>query len=85
MAQKKKESEEETRKVKSPYTKEYKEKFNFIPIVCFITGKRSRGYFQLKTFDGTLISQGVSSKKLKLLEPIKGWLIDWRTVNSSST
>ena len=45
---------------------------------CFITGKRSSGYFQLKTFDGTVISQGVSSKRLKLLEPIKGWLIDWR-------
>ena len=45
---------------------------------CFITGKRSSGYFQLKTFDGTVISQGISSKRLKLLEPIKGWLIDWR-------
>lgn len=43
---------------------------------CFITGKRSSGYFQLKTFDGTVVSQGVSSKKLKLLEPIKGWLIN---------
>ena len=47
-------------------------------VVCFITGKRSSGYFQLKTFDGEVISQGVSSKRLKLLEPIKGWLIDWR-------
>ena len=47
---------------------------------CFITGKRSNGYFQLKTFDGTVISQGISSKRLKLLEPIKGWLIDWRLV-----
>ncbi len=37
-AQKKKESEQETKKVKSPYTKEYKEKFNFMPIVWFITG-----------------------------------------------
>ena len=45
---------------------------------CFITCKRSSGYFQLKTFDGTVISQGISSKRLKLLEPIKGWLIDWR-------
>lgn len=43
---------------------------------CFITGKRSSGYFQLKTFDGTVVSQSVSSKKLKLLEPIKGWLIN---------
>ena len=47
-------------------------------IECFITGKRSSGYFQLKTFDGTVISQSVNSKWLKLLEPIKGWLIDWR-------
>ena len=45
---------------------------------CFITGKRSSGYFQLKKFDSTIISQSVSSKKLKLLEPIKGWLIDWK-------
>lgn len=36
--QKRKESEQDTRKVKSPYTKEYKEKFNFMPIVYFITG-----------------------------------------------
>lgn len=47
-------------------------------VECFITGKRSSGYFQLKKFDGTVISQGVSSKRLKLLEPIKGWLVDWR-------
>ena len=53
--------------------------------VCFITGKRSSGYFQLKLFDETVISQGISSKKLKLLEPVKGWLIDWRLANSSPT
>ena len=53
--------------------------------VCFITGKRSSGYFQLKLFDETVVSQGVSSKKLKLLEPVKGWLIDWRLANSSPT
>ena len=47
-------------------------------IECFITGKRSNGYFQLKSFDGTVISQSTNSKKLKLLEPIKGWLVDWR-------
>ena len=41
-------------------------------VECFITGKRSGGYFQLKTFDGEVISQGVSSKRFKLLEPIKG-------------
>ena len=37
-AQKKKESELQERKIKSPYTKEYKEKFNFMPIIYFITG-----------------------------------------------
>ena len=47
-------------------------------VECFITGKRSSGYFQLKKYDGTVISQGTNSKKLKLLEPIKGWLVDWR-------
>lgn len=36
-AQKKKDNEQEIRKVKSPYTKEYKEKFDFMPIVYVIT------------------------------------------------
>ena len=54
------------------------DKVMYKKIECFITGKRSSGYFQLKKFDGTVISQGVSSKKLKLLETSKGWLIDWR-------
>lgn len=54
------------------------DKVKYKDITCFITGKRSSGYFQLKTFDGTVISQGVSSKKLKLIEPAKGWLIDWK-------
>lgn len=54
-------------------------------VECFITGKRSNGYFQLKKFDGTVISQGVSSKRLKLLEPIKGWLVYWRAAIPSST
>ena len=54
------------------------DKVKYNGIECFITGKRSSGYFQLKKFDGTVISQGVSSKRLKLLEPIKGWLVDWR-------
>ena len=69
------------RKNQSPYIingfKRY-DKVMYNGIECFITGKRSSGYFQLKSFDGTVISQGTSSKKLKLLEPIKGWLVDWR-------
>ena len=54
------------------------DKVMYNDIVYFITGKRISGYFQLKIFDGTVVSQGVSSKKLKLLEPVKGLLIDWR-------
>ena len=37
-AQKKKEEEVRDRKVKSPYTKEYKEKVNFMPIIYMILG-----------------------------------------------
>ncbi|WP_296875335.1 RNA-guided endonuclease IscB [uncultured Methanobrevibacter sp.] len=76
------------RKNQSPYIingfRRY-DKVMYKSIECFITGKRSSGYFQLKSFNGTVISQGVSSKKLKLLEPIKGWLIDWRIAIPSST
>ena len=61
------------------------DKVRYNKIECFITGKRSSGYFQLKKFDGTIISQGVSSKKLKLLEHVKGWIVDWRIGNSSPT
>lgn len=38
VAQKKKDLVEDEKKVKSPYTKEYKEKFNFWPIIYFIIG-----------------------------------------------
>ena len=38
MAQKKKEQEENAKKVKSPYTLEYKEKFNFWPILYMVIG-----------------------------------------------
>ncbi len=37
-AQRKKEEEEKEKKVKSPYTKEYKEKFDFWPIIYIILG-----------------------------------------------
>lgn len=56
------------------------DKVMYNDIECFVTGKRGSGYFQLKTFDGTVVSQGVSSKKLKLLEPIKGWLVNMEAV-----
>ena len=37
-------------------------------IECYIFGRRSSGYFDLKLLNGTKISAGVSYKKLKLLE-----------------
>lgn len=35
---------------------------------CFITGRRSSGYFALKKLDGTVVSNSANYKKLKLLE-----------------
>ena len=37
-------------------------------IECYIFGRRTSGYFDLRLLDGTKISVGVSYKKLKLLE-----------------
>ena len=37
-------------------------------IECYIFGRRTSGYFDLRLLDGTKISAGVSYKKLKLLE-----------------
>ena len=45
---------------------------------CFIFGRRTSGYFDLRTLDGTKISAGVSYKKLKLLEKRKTILTERR-------
>jgi hypothetical protein len=37
-------------------------------IECYIFGRRSSGYFDLRLLDGTKISASVTYKKLKLLE-----------------
>lgn len=37
-------------------------------VECFIWGRRSSGYFSLKSLDGSVIHNSVSYKKLKLLE-----------------
>lgn len=49
---------------------------------CFIQGRRSSGYFQLKRLDGTLISASVSCKKLKLIETAKHYITERRAVSS---
>ena len=49
---------------------------------CFIFGRRSSGYFDLRTLDGLKIHASASSKKLKLLEKQKTMLIERRCVSS---
>lgn len=43
---------------------------------CFISGRRSSGYFALRKFDGTTITNSISFKKLRLLEPSTNYLIE---------
>jgi RRXRR protein/HNH endonuclease len=45
---------------------------------CFIFGRRSSGYFDLRTLDGTKIHASASVKKLKLLEKRKSLLWERR-------
>lgn len=41
---------------------------------CFISGRRASGSFALKTFDWEKVSDGVTFKKLKLLEKRSGYI-----------
>ena len=50
---------------------------------CFIFGRRSSGYFDLRMLDGTKIHASVSYKKLKLLEKASTVLIKRRYATSS--
>lgn len=43
---------------------------------CFIAGRRSSGYFALKKYDGTVISNGASYKKLTLLEAATNYITE---------
>ena len=52
---------------------------------CFIFGRRTRGYFDLRTLDGTRIHASANYKKLKLLEPRKGYLTERRMAISSNS
>ena len=46
---------------------------------CFISGRRTSGYFKLITLDGTVIHNSAKAKDLKLLEPRKYYLTEIRT------
>jgi len=45
---------------------------------CFITGRRSSGYFALKTLNGTSITDSVSYKNIRFLEETKSMLVEKR-------
>lgn len=52
---------------------------------CFIFGRRSRGSFKICLLDGTILSGGVTYKKLTLLEKSNYYIIERRMVVSSTT
>ena len=47
---------------------------------CFIFGRRSSGFMDVRKLDGTRINAAISSKKLKLVETRKKYLIEERRV-----
>ena len=50
---------------------------------CFVFGRRSSGYFDLRLLDGTNINASANVKKLRLLEMAKTLLTERRNANSS--
>ena len=52
------------------------DKVRYNGVECFITGRRSSGYFSIKKFDGTVISNSVRYKKLTLLESANNYIIE---------
>ena len=46
---------------------------------CFVFGRRSSGYFDLRLLDGTRVHASASVKKLRLLERAKTLLVERRT------
>lgn len=51
--------------------------------ICFIFGRRSSGYFDLRLLDGSIIHRSANSKNLILLEKASTWLI--QSVSSSNS
>ena len=52
-------------------------------IVCFITARRQRGSFAIKTLEGQTISGNISYKKLRFVEPRRTILTIRRKADSS--
>ena len=55
------------------------DKVRFQKQECFIFGRRSSGYFDIRRLDGTKVSAGISYKKLELLEARKSILSEERS------
>lgn len=56
------------------------DKVEFEGQVCFIFGRRSSGYFDIRKLNGEVISRSASWKKLKLLEIRKSLLMERRAL-----
>lgn len=52
---------------------------------CFIFGRRSSGYFDVRKLDGTRVHNAISFRKLKLIEQRKGYLQERRQAAFLST
>jgi hypothetical protein len=52
---------------------------------CFVFGRRSSGYFDIRMLDGTKVHASASYKKLRLLEQSHGQIIERRRAHSSPT
>lgn len=46
--------------------------------VCFVYGRRSTGYFDLRKLDGAVVHRSASCKKIKFIEPAKGYITERR-------
>ena len=56
------------------------DKVEFEGQICFIFGRRSSGYFDIRKLNGEVISRNASWKKLKLLETRKSLLMERRAL-----
>lgn len=56
------------------------DKVEFGGQICFIFGRRNRGYFDIRKLNGEVISRSASWKKLKLLETRKSLLMERRAL-----
>ena len=61
------------------------DKVRYLGQECFVWGRRTTGSFLLKTLTGDVISQGVTYKKLQLLERGKNLLIERKTAFPPTT